>query len=482
APLPTLLARQALPTGSAQSGVATYGLADEPHRQRTMPASWAPTSGNLLLYGLPGSGTTTALATIATALCESSSPAHVHVHVVDFDDQRLHALSALPHVGSVIAGSDRERQMRLFRRLSAELEARRSATAAGTVDAEGSPIIVTMLDNYAGFADSYGEPGDMAVHNLVARLVADGPGVGMMTILTAKSPGDIPTRVASLVAQRLVFRLADRYDYSALGVPPVDPPEIAGRAFEAGSGREVQVALPHLEGVAAAEDCHVAGAPSTAPWTIDVLPREVSIADFISAARVTQAEWFLPLGIGDSFLDPAGLLLREGEHALITGPARSGKTTALATLARVARAAHPGMHIAALLPRDSKLRECEAVDEIVSADDLDDALHLQSKSLLLVDDVELVDSGDDLSGLLKQRHPLLRVIGAGSADAIRGLYGHWTQDLRRSRVGCALRPNTVSDGDLWQTQLPRSSQSPFPVGRGYLLAEGRTELIQLGCG
>ncbi|MCP3993812.1 MAG: hypothetical protein GY722_01935, partial [bacterium] len=47
APLPTLLARQALPTGSAQSGVATYGLADEPHRQRTMPASWAPTSGNL---------------------------------------------------------------------------------------------------------------------------------------------------------------------------------------------------------------------------------------------------------------------------------------------------------------------------------------------------------------------------------------------------------------------------------------------------
>jgi S-DNA-T family DNA segregation ATPase FtsK/SpoIIIE len=482
APLPAALSLQDLPAPRSHLGEATLGLADEPHRQRTMPASWAPTSGNLLLYGLPGSGTTTALATIATALCDGSSPDALHLHVMDFDDQRLHPLSALPHVGSVIAGRDRERQLRLVRRLSAELEARRSATATGSLDTGSSPTIVTMIDNYAGFADSYGEPGDMGVHNLLARLVADGPGVGMMTILTAKAPGDIPTRIASLVAQRLVFRLADRYDYTALGVPPVDPPEIAGRAFEAGSGREVQVALPHPDGLEAAIDGHSVEAPSVAPWTIDVLPNEVSIIDFISAARITKGEWFLPLGIGDSFLDPAGLVLREGEHALITGPARSGKTTALATLASVARAAHPGLRIAALIPRESKLRQCEAIDDVVSADDLGDALRLQRESLLLVDDVELIDGGDRLSSLIKERHPLLRVIGAGSADAIRGLYGHWTQDLRRSRIGCALRPNIVSDGDLWQTQLPRNGQMQFPVGRGYLLADGQTELIQLGCG
>ncbi len=69
---------------------------------------------------------------------------------------------------------------------------------------------------------------------------------------------------------------------------------------------------------------------------------------------------------------------------------------------------------------------------------------------------------------------------AGAADAIRGLYGHWTQDVRRSRIGCALRPNLATDGDLWQTPLPRRGPERFPIGRGYLLADGQTELVQLG--
>ncbi len=475
-PLPVRLYRQDLQPGQA----AAYALADEPHRQRQVAVSWAPAAGNLLLYGLPGSGTTTTLGTIAVALAATLSPDRTHIYVLDFDDQQLVPLSRLPHVGSVVSGSDRERQQRLLRRLGAELQDRKRAVSSSPDALDELPTIVTLLDNYGGFADCFGDPADLAIHNLMARLVADGPGVGMMTILTAKQPGDIPTRVAAAVSGRLVFRLADRYDYSGLGVSPTDPPAIPGRAFESGSDREIQVALPHREGLAAAVDEVEAARPRPAPWRIGVLPSRVSVAEFVSAGRIAQDEWFLPLGIGDTGLVPSGLMLRDGEHALITGPPRSGKTTALVTLARVAKAANPDLHIVAVIPRRSELLTTTEIDDVLQADQLVEPEN--RPFLLLIDDAELVEDGSALTTLVKRRNPLLRIVAAGSADAIRGFYGHWTQDLRRSRIGCALRPNIVADGDLWQTQLPRHQHQSFPAGRGYLLTGGNAELIQLGHG
>jgi len=478
APLPANVTLDDMP-GMGVGG-AVFAMADEPHRQRRVAAGWSPAAGNLLLYGLPGSGTTTAVASIAVTTARASDPNRLHMYVLDFDDQLLQPLRDLPQVGAVIAGSDRERQLRLLRRLGAELQHRRQTMADGISDPTQHPTIVTFLDNFGGFADSYGEPGDMAVHNLLARLIADGPGVGMMTIITAKHPGDVPTRIASTVGSRLVFRLADRYDYSGLGVPPVDPPKTPGRAFESGSGREVQVALAHQDGLGAAIAAHPLAVPANPPWRIDVLPSEVSIATFISRGRIASDEWYLPLGIGDSSLVPVGLMLRDGEHALVAGPARSGKTTALATIAAVAKAADPGLYVAAITPRRSTLGGCPAVDAVVDPGDL--ATFARASVLLLVDDAELVDNGEGLSRIITERDPSIRIVAAGNADALRTRYGHWTQELRRSRIGCALRPNPLADGDLWQTQLPRGDQQSFPVGRGYLVSDGRVELVQLGRG
>jgi len=73
----------------------------------------------------------------------------------------------------------------------------------------------------------------------------------------------------------------------------------------------------------------------------------------------------------------------------------------------------------------------------------------------------------------------VHLVAAGNADALRAGYGHWTQTLRRSRLGVALRPNPSVDGDLWQVTLPRRTTAGFPPGRGYLIADGRIELVQV---
>ena len=43
-------------------------------------------------------------------------------YVLDFDDQALAPLSALDHVGTVVASADRERQVRLLRLLQRDHE------------------------------------------------------------------------------------------------------------------------------------------------------------------------------------------------------------------------------------------------------------------------------------------------------------------------------------------------------------------------
>ena len=71
------------------------------------------------------------------------------------------------------------------------------------------------------------------------------------------------------------------------------------------------------------------------------------------------------------------------------------------------------------------------------------------------------------------------MIAAGRADALRGLYQHWTRDLRRCRLGVSLRPQPEVDGELWQTQFPRRGPVFHQPGRGYLVSGGGIEVVQV---
>ncbi len=473
-PLPHMVVRSEC--SEVADGVV-FGIADDPGRQRRESATWNQASGSLLIYGVPGSGSTTFLATLVLGLAEADRA--THIYVVDCDDQALAPLQQLPSVGAVVGAGERQRQQRLFRLLAGELEQRRRTLASSPRAADRFVSIVLLIDNYRALVDEYAGPGDDDISNVVGRLVADGPGVGIYAVITAKQPSDVPSRIAAAVTNRIALRLADRYEYGAIGIPAVEPPAVKGRGYEAGTGREIQVAVPHNDGIAAAVAAANPSPPTSEPWTIRTLPSQVAVAEFAAAGRIDADEWFIPLGIGDTSLCPVGWQLGEGEHALISGPPRSGKSTALATVAAVAREADHALSIVAILPRRSALREAAAVDRVVGIDELEDAAN-GSGLLLLIDDAELVDDDGYLARLLRKRQPGVKVVAAAGADSVRSMYGHWSQDLRRSRMGCALRPSSPSDGDLWQTPLPRVGDQHFPAGRGFLLADGRAELIQLG--
>lgn len=463
------------------TGVA-LGLADEPSRQRQRVATWRPADGNLLLYGVAGSGTSTALVTLAVGLAKSYLPDDLHLYALDFDDQRLAPLEALGHCGGIVGPADRERQMRLIRMLQKEIDSRRGSVASDPAALADLPTIVLLLDNYGGFAAAFDEPSDLGVKSALARVVADGPGVGVVSIVAAKQPVDVPAQVSSLIPAKLLFRLADRYEYAGQGLAGVEPPSVPGRCYESWTGRELQIARAHPDGTAAAVALIDRRLAVDRPVpVVGVLPDEVKVSQLVGAASVFDLEWFLPIGIGDHDLAPVGFRLGEGDHVVISGPARSGKSTALAAVAAIAKAARPELHVVAVAPRRSCLADCPEIDVVApTAEPIAGWLEQHDALLVLVDDASLVDDiGGCLAELADRPRPGVHVVAAAPADLLRSAYGHWSAGMRRSRIGLALKPNPATDGDLWQTPLPRRGPTQFPAGRGYLIADGGCELIQV---
>lgn len=196
-----------------------------------------------------------------------------------------------------------------------------------------------------------------------------------------------------------------------------------------------------------------------------VLPADVRLSEVIDAVTLGQETWILPLGICDRDLRPACLRLGPGDHALITGPARSGKSSVLNALAGLVKATASEVVITAVALRHSPLREAPDLDWLISsidelataADRLATDRHPQ---LLLIDDAHGVDDlGGGLGRLLRLRRPDVHVIAAAPAEALRTRHRHWTSGLQQGRQGLALQPC-------------------LGPGRGYLLREGEPQLLQ----
>jgi S-DNA-T family DNA segregation ATPase FtsK/SpoIIIE len=101
-------------------------------------------------------------------------------------------------------------------------------------------------------------------------------------------------------------------------------------------------------------------------------------------------------------------------------------------------------------------------------------------TLVLVDDAEGVDDPTgSLQRLVDQAPASTRIVLAGRPDTLRALYGHWTQSVRRSKAGVLLVPDRDMDGELLGAQLPRRIHVAMGPGRGFLVADGHVDLVQI---
>jgi S-DNA-T family DNA segregation ATPase FtsK/SpoIIIE len=379
---------------SIDLGAVPVGLSDHCDLQLQRPFTFdVEDGGHLLVVGGPRSGRSTVLRTVAGAIAAALSPRDVHIYGLDCGGDALGALTALPHTGALVSRNEVDRVVRLLARLTATVEQRRRRFAAdGVADlrearrsdgAVSPPYMVLLLDGFEGFLAEFEDlDGGDLVESLL-RLLREGPAAGLRVVLSADRRGLIG-RLASLVDERLVLRMADPGDYALAGIGAADMPERlpAGRGVVIG-GRfpapvEVQVGLLDAEPTGRAQTAalravgsHAASRVAAAgpqqddrrPFRVEPLPDRVGRARMAAALRARTAAPHhraprpglrVALGLGGDDLDVVEIDLADDPGFVIGGPPRAGRSSALLTVAMSLLAA--GETLVAVTPRPSALR------------------------------------------------------------------------------------------------------------------------------
>ncbi|GLK08534.1 FtsK/SpoIIIE domain-containing protein [Streptosporangium carneum] len=506
-----------------------FGVTDLPWAQDRRPLALdLARGGHLLLAGASRSGRSTALRTLAGAIAAGASPEDVHVHAIDCGSGALLPLMAMPHCGAVVTRDQLDRVERLLTRLRAEIGRRQQLLAeagyASLAELRAAttghrlPWLVLMLDRWEGFVAAFEGYDYGRLIESMMQLLREGPAVGLRAVVTGDRSALIG-QISTVFDDRLILRLADPADYGLAGLPVKDLPTTLapGRALSTGEHgvTESQIALlcddpsgpaqvATLQSLARAvparfADARAAGAGGGAaepggwvwdgepPLRVDALPMRITMAQSLELAPSFEPPsplWAL-FGVGGDSLAPLGVdLLSHGPGAVVAGPSRSGRSSALMTAAR-SLLAH-GTPVVLVTPRRSPLStlaDTAGVLAVLDANgDLEGAVAGHERYVAIVDDAELISADSSLGMALEQvlrtgRDSEHGLIAGGTTGDMTTAYRGFVAEARKARTGLLLSVQSPADGDLFTIRLPRGAVGG-PPGRGLLVTLGSVTPLQ----
>jgi DNA segregation ATPase FtsK/SpoIIIE, S-DNA-T family len=468
-----------------------FGVIDEPDDQRQSVYSLDLSSnGSLIAYGINGSGTTTLLKTLAIQAALTMSPNELFLYGIDADTNDLQSLAGWPHVGGIASIDNLPYIARLLKTVARELQKRRSARSGGS----GSPLdggsgeakVLLLIDNFGTFRQTLSDdPIFESGLALLDSIIRDGPSFGIYTLITAKQERAVPSSIAAQIDRRFLFRLADSSTYMSFGIRPADVPELGpGRFLIAGDAQlnQVQVCLPSRESQVPAA---VSGQMASQVPRVPAVPLNVRLSNvesILNKVPLPQEVGLLkvPIGMSIESGSVAALRLRGGEHAMILGPSRSGKSLLARHILSFVTALDPALLVAVISTRPGPLSVPIPQTVLVSDPDeieafVDLVLETGKRRLLVIDDADRLDN-PSFDRLVKAKDDLLTILAISRPDAMHG-YGFWAKGLNVSRTGIITKP-TSQDGDLLRISLP--SRLP-KVGNStvVLTNDGEIQLVQM---
>ncbi|PZS02300.1 MAG: hypothetical protein DLM56_12360 [Pseudonocardiales bacterium] len=492
------------------AGAVPYAIADRPSLQDRADVAFAlPAGESLLVAGSAGSGRSSALRTIIGAAARLLPPTDLHVFVLDCAGGSLVTADELPHCAGYCGRADVARGARMLDRLSEEVVRRQALLArsgfasvteqhAHVAADERLPWLLLLVDGWEGFVAEYDVIDSGRPVDVFGRLVREGVSAGVRAIVSGDRAA-LTARATSSIATRLVLRFADRADYGLVGLrgsslPATMPP---GRGVIVETTTEVQVALldPDPGGpaqtaalrriAATARETHAGADPCRLPRPVQPLPDRIAL-EAVPTAGSSGPLWTV-IGVGGDDAGVVGVdLAVDGPGLLIAGPPRSGRSSALRTIA--ASLVGAGTAVVLVVARRSSLRSLHdrpGVLAVLGPDDADALADLAAFGpvVVLVDDVEAMTDapvGGPLVDLLRADDGERAVVAAGRADDLGMTFRGILPAVRASRAGVLLQPR-AADGDLLGVRLPRTAPDPLP-GRGLLVVAGTVTPVQVAVG
>ena len=495
-------------TASPPGTAVPFGLADLPDQQ-AQPTCFLDlaATGRLMVAGGQQSGRTTFARALITSLATRFSPVQAHIYVVEHQPAGLADYTALPHCGGVFSPVEPDRIRRLVEWL--EEETQRRAAARFDPGRPADPFIVVVVDGWEQF-ESRADPAlaDVSLGPTLREIIALGAPLGVhivpmggQELLTGKVPALCSQRLLLPFPNEEIRRVQLRSGMTA-------PPLIPGRAIDAATGRHVQVCLPGPSGAelsASVTAVHDQGSldPRRLPRRFPSLPARIDVTQLPLPVPPPSPSW-IPLGIGGPEVTTIGIDLFDADPHLmfISGPPGSGRTTAIATLARLL--SWNGIDVIAVSTPQSPLRRMldgeDAIGLVVAAAVDDSQLREaaepfgDSRYAVLLDDADRItmqatkQGFSDSPTLLDEiAHPAQAghraLIMAGDVTPI--LAGHRrslakvTNEVLMSGSRLLLSPAKRKDARDLVISLEPDQYFTRRSGRGYLATTGAPALIQL---
>lgn len=441
-PLPDRLDRLPDSIGATlhpREGSIVAGVVDDPDRQRYAPLQIPASPVSMVVAGSRGSGVSSTLATIVRLSADPTTTAIV----LDTGSTSAVGTGAddpwqpLVDEGVVLRlRPDDDRLLQLTRHV---LTARR----------DGPGRLLVAIDEFDAVRRALSNPAhdhrpehrhETRLDQLLDSLLQAHDDIDLL--LGTGEPSTLPPALLARCDTRWVHHLADSSAAAALGVPArLVPPPVPGRLVV--DGNDAQVLLP-----ASSSSRTTAAEPTGAPL-LAAVPARIEHAA-LPPAVADRHHVDAVVGIDLETGRPARLAVSHGEHVLVIGPRRTGRTFAVALLAHQLRSA--GLSVL-------------AVDDVDRHDDLGAS----------------APDGDPL-GAVPHDHAPTCVLSA-TGDALRLRHGWWTTIARRIRCGVVLAgPDSSADGESLGVSLPRGFPVATRPGRGWLVDHGVVTPVQLAVG
>lgn len=496
-----------------------------------------------LIAGCTGSGKSQLLQSLVVGLALGCSPANLSLLLIDFKGGAAFAECArLPHTVGLVTDLDEQLTGRVLASLDAEIRRReRLFAAAGATDlaryratGHGLERLVIVVDEFAALVDELG-----AFVPALVGIARRGRSLGLHLVLATQRPaGVVSAEIRANTALRVCLRVtspADSTDVVDSAVAAAIPAHLPGRAYlrsDAGV-REFQVAdaagrydeqlrVVRLDEHRRPCDTDRAGAHSELQGLVDRLcdaagPRETAkhrpwlppLPDRLASSELPHTG---PSSVAIGLVDlpaeqrqPAlSLDLGEGAVVVVTGDARSGRTTAVLGVVAAATAAHPPreLHVHAIDGTGralAALRELPHTATVATTDDgfgftarvaerlaalLGAAASRRARTLVVIDGWDqLVSASDDYdAGCTTERLLEIARLAASGAATVVIAGGRATLSQRLTALaGLRLVLRLGAAGDYQLAGVDRAAvPSRPPPGRAVRVADGAH--VQLAAG
>lgn len=212
------------------------GELDDPFNQRqallTLPIT---DKGNVILYGVAGSGKELFLTTMLYSLYQYYPADCLNAYVLDFGAETLRMFQNAPQTGGVVFSDEHEKLDSLFKLLLKEAEYRKKRMAESGSDfityrnsVKNMPYIVVVINNYLSFSEQYEQ-----YDETVSFMSRECTKYGIYFVITSVSVSGIRHRMLQNFAQIFALQLNDKSDYiSVLGTTKgVYPSAVTGRGI-----------------------------------------------------------------------------------------------------------------------------------------------------------------------------------------------------------------------------------------------------------